>query len=259
MTVFRFHHVPRFTLFRGIAVFTAAWLAACTSPLPAPVPAVLPVLIASPVSQTPPLPMVEGTDRQMLVRFTVMPDGRVQQPETVLSALAPEERQAVLADFVQWRFRPAVENGQPVPRTFIYPLFFGPDADAQRTRFFCHHQSELYAPEGRCDVIQSGVWRVYRVTPAYPAEATQERVPGSVTLGFDIGKDGRARNAKVIHSSPAGVFDAAALAAVSEWLFEPLSGTPPAGPASHVTVTVTFTPPGGASAPAAGTTMPSGV
>ena len=38
---------------------------------------------------------------------------------------------------------------------------------------------------------------------------------------FDIGENGRVSNVAVIESTPAGVFDDAALTAVRKWVYEP--------------------------------------
>ncbi|MGH8370699.1 MAG: TonB family protein, partial [Gammaproteobacteria bacterium] len=94
-------------------------------------------------------------------------------------------------------------------------------------------------------IITSGDWRIYRLDPVYPPELLSQHLAGSVTLGFDIGPDGRAVDPKVVTANPPALFDAAAIAAVKEWYFERLEGTSPTGPESrqHVTVGVQFTPP----------------
>ena len=50
-------------------------------------------------------------------------------------------------------------------------------------------------------------------------------------------------NPKVTSATPAGLFEAAALAAVKRWYFEPLDANSADGPAQQVSVTVKFTPP----------------
>lgn len=55
----------------------------------------------------------------------------------------------------------------------------------------------------------------------YPAEAAKKRVRGYVIVNLLIAKDGSVEIAKVIASSPAGVFDAVALRGVKSWRFAP--------------------------------------
>ena len=180
---------------------------------------------------------------QVLVRFTGKADGSVQNPQAEFTTLSPTDTAEVLAAIQQWRFKPAMEGNQPVDRDFIYPLFFGPDAGQDHTLFFCHHETELYAPDNTCEIVTVGQWRIYRMNPVYPPELFNKRLAGSVTLSFDIGPHGQAVNPKVVIATPPGLFDTAALDAVKQWYFEPLVGKNGEGPLQHVTVTVKFTPP----------------
>ena len=55
--------------------------------------------------------------------------------------------------------------------------------------------------------------------PVYPEAARAQGIEGWVRLRYDITIDGRVENLKVLESSPPGVFDAAALAAVAQWRY----------------------------------------
>jgi len=55
----------------------------------------------------------------------------------------------------------------------------------------------------------------------YPPEAAKKRLTGYVVVNLLISKDGSVEVAKVIASSPAGVFDQAALRGVRGWRFAP--------------------------------------
>ncbi|DAB40039.1 MAG TPA: hypothetical protein CFH81_07445 [Sulfurovum sp. UBA12169] len=55
----------------------------------------------------------------------------------------------------------------------------------------------------------------------YPQEAAKKRIKGFVMVNLLIGKDGSVEIAKVIASSPAGIFDQAALSGVRSWRFAP--------------------------------------
>ena len=229
----------------------SVFFAGCaTAPPPAPpkthsAPPVL--LFGTPINQavTPALrALMDGqTDQQALLRFTVMADGGIQNPKAVFSNLSPADTAAVLVAFQNWRFKPALDGDQPVARDFMYPLFFGPDAGQERTRFMCRHEQQVYAPDSRCDIVTVGQWHIYRMNPVYPSELLNKHLAGSVTLSFDIGSRGQTVNPKVLSAVPAGLFDAAALAAVKQWYLEPLAGKNGDGPTQQVTVTVKFTPP----------------
>lgn len=232
----------------GLILAACGFLAACAAPKPTP-PTVLqpvPLLIASPEHEAAPSALearlTVAKDAQMLLHFEVEPDGSVQNPEVLMSKLTPDHTAAVLAAFAELRFHPYVESGKPVARAFIFPLFFGPDAISERTRFLCLHQQEMYLPASRCDIVQSGMWRIYRVTPPYPESLLGAPVTGAVTLSFDVDAGGSPSNVKVVKSVPPGVFDTSAVVALQQWYFEaPASAS--TVPPQHATVTLHFTPP----------------
>lgn len=198
----------------------------------------------------------EKTDQQMLIEFLVTPDGQVRDPKALFSGLSPADTQTALQAFQQWDFKPAHDGRKPVERQFIYPLFFGPDALQDRTRFFCRNQSEVYAPDSKCEVVTFGRWRIYRMDPVYPAELLTRHLAGTVTLSFDIGKRGQALDPKVVSAEPPELFDAAALTAVKQWYFEPIQETQKDPPPEHVTVTVKFTSPSSPAVAASGAPPP---
>lgn len=57
--------------------------------------------------------------------------------------------------------------------------------------------------------------------PDYPDEARQRQLEGAVELEFIVGSDGRVKNVAVTRSTPQGVFDAEAIAAVKRWRYDP--------------------------------------
>ncbi len=69
---------------------------------------------------------------------------------------------------------------------------------------------------------------VYRLAPAYPAEALAKRIEGWVHLSFTVTKDGRTRNIRVIGSDPPGYFEESAIDAVSRLRYQPelINGKP---------------------------------
>lgn len=58
-------------------------------------------------------------------------------------------------------------------------------------------------------------------SPDYPSDARRHHVEGKVVLEFLIGSDGTVSNIQVVSSEPEGVFDEAAVDAVSKWRFVP--------------------------------------
>ena len=58
-----------------------------------------------------------------------------------------------------------------------------------------------------------------RVPPVYPSRAVRDGVEGWVIVEFTVTATGAVKDAKAVDSKPAGVFDAAAVSAVSQWRY----------------------------------------
>ena len=56
--------------------------------------------------------------------------------------------------------------------------------------------------------------------PRYPLTALNRKIEGSVQVSFTIQPDGRVAGVRLVSSTPADIFDDAALAAVARWRFE---------------------------------------
>ena len=76
---------------------------------------------------------------------------------------------------------------------------------------------------------------VARVNPTYPSAAVEQNLEGDVVLRFDIKPDGTTSNISVINSVHIGVFDEAAITAMSQWVY-----TPPKDYIQGVEVALTF-------------------
>ncbi|MDM7983795.1 MAG: energy transducer TonB [Maricaulis sp.] len=61
---------------------------------------------------------------------------------------------------------------------------------------------------------------VERSAPEYPRGAERRGIEGSVTVSYAIDADGSVVDAQIVESTPAGVFDRAALAAIETWRYE---------------------------------------
>ncbi len=60
-----------------------------------------------------------------------------------------------------------------------------------------------------------------RLPPQYPYKAAQRGIEGWVRVEFDVTETGSVEHVEVIESEPPGVFDRAAIRAVSRWRFKP--------------------------------------
>ena len=62
---------------------------------------------------------------------------------------------------------------------------------------------------------------VFRIPPIYPQRAAKRGIEGWVEIEFTITALGTVKNARVVTASPEGIFDNAALRAISRWKFKP--------------------------------------
>jgi protein TonB len=76
--------------------------------------------------------------------------------------------------------------------------------------------------------------------PIYPAAQRSQGIEGKVTVRYDVSVEGFVTNAIVIQSTPPGLFDAAALTAVTSWRFNPARGEGIAIAQTQVESTLTF-------------------
>lgn len=73
------------------------------------------------------------------------------------------------------------------------------------------------------NVVASGSLELIKSTkPVYPAKAELNRVTGWVELNFTVAEDGAVKDIAVHASSNPGVFDAAAVGALSQWRYKPV-------------------------------------
>jgi TonB family protein len=62
---------------------------------------------------------------------------------------------------------------------------------------------------------------VKSVQPDYPRKAREDSIEGWVELDFTVAESGRVRELSVRAANPRGVFDQAAIGAVSQWRYKP--------------------------------------
>jgi len=92
------------------------------------------------------------------------------------------------------------------------------------------------APETQPTIAVGDLVLVTRVEPQYPIQAAQQGLQGSVTVKFTVQPDGSVTDPTVVDAKPRrGIFDSAALRAVSRWKFKPIVA------AKDSTITLDFT------------------
>jgi len=84
------------------------------------------------------------------------------------------------------------------------------------------------------------VTRVSSPNPEYPRRAIRLGVEGSVKLEFDVDTDGSVLDPYVVESSPAGVFDRAAIKAVRKFLYQPPTYNGTSVKVNNVQINLTF-------------------
>ena len=67
----------------------------------------------------------------------------------------------------------------------------------------------------------SDVAPLVRVLPVYPARAQERGIEGYVVVEFSIATDGTVKDAFILESQPAKIFDRAALRAIRKWKYKP--------------------------------------
>lgn len=75
-----------------------------------------------------------------------------------------------------------------------------------------------------------------RTPPQYPYQATRRRIEGWVRVSFKVTETGTVEDVVLLESEPEGIFDRAAMRAVSQWKFKPriVDGKPVAARAEQV-------------------------
>lgn len=130
------------------------------------------------------------------------------------------------------RFKARIQDGKAVATLVRTRVHFAPSSDAVESppAWFMPAQSD------------KEVQAMATPAPAYPNLAEGAHINGKVMLLVDVALDGSVSNVTVEQAEPAGVFDAAAVAAAKTWKFSPamIDGKPVAG---RVRVPITFEAP----------------
>ncbi|QKK03890.1 MAG: TonB family protein [Pseudomonadota bacterium] len=84
-------------------------------------------------------------------------------------------------------------------------------------------EAKLLAMQQRDPLEGDRLVPVVRIQPRYPRQAAEDGVTGHVTMEARLTEHGQVIDIEVLESEPAGVFDAEAVQAFSQWRFVPVS------------------------------------
>jgi TonB family protein len=99
---------------------------------------------------------------------------------------------------------------------------------------------------GACTAYQQGNSPLQLISgsaPIYPDALKSRGIEGKVTVQYDVTMEGQVANLRVVESDPRGLFDAAALTAVSTWVFRPQIRDGQAQVVTDITSNLTFQKP----------------
>lgn len=150
------------------------------------------------------------------VRFIVDKNGTVTKARALQSADKIFDAAAVRS-VLQWRFKPALDGGQPVAKCMDVTLPFDPGSRGRRMKASSPPAKVLLslaaAPYVRAAKVSGG-------DPSYPDSLLSRYLPGEVDVKLRVNRDGRARITKILWATHPD-FILPALAAVSHWRFRP--------------------------------------
>jgi protein TonB len=135
------------------------------------------------------------------------------------TALLPVSRD--LAKLLLERARANLQSGKSADQELAAARRFGADPkDVQAV------QQSAAAPKAGSGAdpatLVASLKAVRTVSPEYPQSALEKGVAGSVLLSFTVDAKGDTRDVQVLQSTPAGVFDRAAVSAVKRWRYAPV-------------------------------------
>lgn len=118
------------------------------------------------------------------------------------------------------RARASLQAGKSAEQDLAAARRFGADPkDLQAAQ-------QASAPKSGADVdpatLAASLRAVKTVPPDYPQSALLKGIAGSVLLSFTVDAKGGTRDVQVLQSTPAGVFDRAAVNAVKRWRYAPM-------------------------------------
>lgn len=193
----------------------------------------------------------DGIEGHVLVEYTVSRDGRVVRPRVVDSAPPGVFDDVVLRAVASREYVPSheLENAglqnppsrilrrfdfelpdtetptttltPSVPPPNLPPGVELPEPDAGLERPTPTVSVEIVNPSLPEPVVEAEFLPLVKVAPVYPRSALERNVQGHVLLEFAVTTTGAVRDPIVVEAEPPGVFDRAALTAVSRFKYKP--------------------------------------
>lgn len=164
---------------------------------------------------------LNGTRGEVLMEFTVDAAGEVCEL-VIVKSTHPEFEPSAIEALLQWKFEPALVNGQPVNMRLQRPIRFelkdddgievGVDAFKVPSKPPKEAPPALQYDQPPKPVLTSA--------PVYPFELLEQKIKGSATIVFVIDPAGHTRQV-IVREASRPEFGAAAAAMISAWEFEP--------------------------------------
>lgn len=163
---------------------------------------------------------MNGNRGEVLMEFTVDATGEVCEP-VIVKSTHPEFEPPAIEALLQWKFKPAIVNGQPVSTRLRQPVAFqleggmaggGVDAFKVPSRPPKEAPPALQYDQPPKPVLTSA--------PVYPFELLEQKIKGSALIVFVIDPAGHTRQV-IVREASRPEFGAAAAAMISAWEFEP--------------------------------------
>lgn len=203
-----------FALGLGALLVPATWVAAQAEGDPALAVSGEPLLQTWVAPIYPEAARAAKQEGRVIVDLLVDENGVVTEARVARSDNAVFD-EAALAAVRQWRFKPGLDEGKPVPFGLVGPVEFKLTSQ------------EKISPGG---LPPDRLWPhpakrrpakiVHAADPEYPEELDARKLPGRVDLRLDIGADGKIARTRVVWASH-GAFVAEALRVARTWEFEP--------------------------------------
>jgi TonB family protein len=148
---------------------------------------------------------VQGITGTVMIQMIISATGEPLNPQVLNTTVDPRLAQAAMDAVSQWRYSPALLNGQPVEVPTKVDVTFELDDSPQ---------GNAQAPGSTSPVL------LLKVEPQYTEEARKAKYQGTVVLHLDVDETGTPANIRVLRSLGLGL-DEAAIEAVKKWKFRP--------------------------------------
>jgi len=138
------------------------------------------------------------------------------------NAALPRLSSAVQAAILD-QARAALDAAQPAKADTRLQMAAGLGASADLATLTQRLAQMKQATPGMPEVAEGTLTRVKGIQVEYPADALRKNVEGWVELEYVVTSDGKVASITVVNSNPTGVFDAAAVRALSRVRYKPVS------------------------------------